>query len=393
MILDIFSELQRSAAWSREGERDLIESTLQQARLADELGYGCWWSVEHHGGGSFSLSSTPELFNTMVAANTSRIRIGHSGVLSPVKINHPIRIAERAAFIDVVSGGRLELGLARSAGCEWDTFEVDGPSTRDQLIELLRMLPQMWNSESFSWDSKWVKIPPRNIVPKPLQRPHPPLWQTCTSPQAFNIAGQLGVGAIGTVLLAPIDNLSELRKAYREGIEACTEPAGEVVNDQFAVFAFVHCAETREDAVRQAAAEGVLWYFNTAPVIFQTPRSILINEVRGHLAPNDAGSRVSTDQPVVAEDLDRDDPIPVIRLLNRHALGEKLDLEETFEVLDQLDSVIIGDPDTCLRKMKRYADIGVDRLMCFQQFGGLSQDAVMQSIRMVGTELLPKVSS
>jgi alkanesulfonate monooxygenase SsuD/methylene tetrahydromethanopterin reductase-like flavin-dependent oxidoreductase (luciferase family) len=393
VILDMFCELQRAAPWNRQDEATLIAETLEQARLADELGYGCWWSVEHHGAGSFSLSSTPELFNVLVSQHTSRIRIGHSGVLSPVRINHPIRVAERSAFLDVVSGGRLEMGLARSAGAEWDTFEVDGPSTREQMAELLRMLPRMWNDERFSWNSEWVNIPERTFVPKPLQQPHPPLWQTCTSPEAFSGAGRLGVGAIGTTLLAPIDNLKTLHAAYRAGLEACTEPAGETVNDNFAVFAFVHCAETREEAVRRAVANGVLWYFNTAPQIFQTPRSILINEVRGALAPNDAGSRVSTDKPVIREDLDRDDPLPIIRLLNRHALGEELDPEEAFDVLDELDSVIIGDPNTCLRKMKRYADIGVDRLMCFQQFGDVANDAVMDSIRLVGTELLPKVGT
>src|SRR5439155_19321207 len=234
MILDIFCELERAAPWARENERELILQSLEQARLADELGYGCWWSVEHHGAGPFSLSSTPELFNTLVAQGTRRIRIGHSGVLAPVQINHPIRVAERAAFLDIVSDGRLEMGLARSSGCEWDAFGVDGPKSRAQMGELLRMLPKMWNSETFSWESEFVSIPERNVVPKPLQRPHPPLWQTCTSPEAFEMAGSLGVGALGTVLLSPIENLRTLRASYDSGLAACTDPAGDFVNDAFA---------------------------------------------------------------------------------------------------------------------------------------------------------------
>jgi alkanesulfonate monooxygenase SsuD/methylene tetrahydromethanopterin reductase-like flavin-dependent oxidoreductase (luciferase family) len=391
VILDMFCELERAPKWSREGERELIEQSLEHARVADELGYGCWWSVEHHGSGAFSLSSTPELFNTLVAQTTSQIRIGHSGVLSPVQINHPIRVAERAAFVDIVSGGRLEMGLARSSGNEWDAFEVDGPSTRDQLGELLRMLPKMWGDGPFSWKSPWVTIPERNVVPKPLQRPHPRLWQTCTSAEAFKMAGTLGVGALGTVLLAPIENLGTLRASYREGLAACIDPAGETVNDCFTVFAFVHCAESTDAAIRSRAAESALWYVNTVPQVFQTPRAVLIDAVRGSLAPSDAGAWVSTDKPVDAADIDRDDPVPVIRLLNRQILGEELDPQETFEVVNELDSVIIGDPETCFKKMQRYAHIGVDRLMCFQQFGGIANEDVLNSIRLVGKELMRKL--
>ena len=384
-----------SASWSepngRAGERDLIQQSLEHARVADELGYGCWWSVEHHGSGGFSLSSTPELFNTLVAQATTQIHIGHSGVLSPVQINHPIRVAERAAFVDIISGGRLEMGLARSSGNEWDAFEVDGPSTRDQMGELLRMLPRMWSDQPFSWSSPWVNIPERNVVPKPLQRPHPRLWQTCTSPEAFKMAGSFGVGALGTVLLSPIDNLRALRDSYREGLDSCVDPAGETINDSFAIFAFVHCAESTEAAIRSGAAESALWYVNTVPQVFQTPRGVLIDAVRGSLAPSDAGAWVSTDKPVDAADIDRDDPVPAIRLLNRQILGEDLDPEEAFEVVNELDAVIIGDPDTCLRKMRRYAGIGVDRLMCFQQFGSVANDDVLNSIRLVGKELLPKL--
>jgi alkanesulfonate monooxygenase SsuD/methylene tetrahydromethanopterin reductase-like flavin-dependent oxidoreductase (luciferase family) len=393
MLIDMFSELQRAQPWAREHEAQVIDDALIQARLADSLGYDCWWSVEHHGAVEFSLSSTPELLNLMVAQCTSALRIGHSGVLSPFTINHPIRVAERTSFLDIVSGGRLEVGLARSAGAEWDAFGVDGGVTRDQMRELFTMLPRMWNDEKFSWDSDLIRIPVRNVVPKPVQRPHPRLWQTCTSADAFRMAGELGVGALGVTLLTPLDNLETLHQDYRDGLASCVAPAGDTVNDQFGIFTFVHCAATREEAIRSRAAESVLWYVNRMPQVFETPRKLIIDGIRGVLAPGAADAWATTGHEEIAGEMDPEDPVPVIRLLNRQALGYELDPEEAFEVLEPMDSMVIGDVDACLTKIRKYVDLGVARLLCFQQYGWLSQDDVLGSIRRIGEEILPAVSA
>src|SRR4051812_29052743 len=110
----MFTEIQDPRPWTDDHEHRRIVQALDQAKLADEMGYGCFWQVEHHGGGEFSLSSAPELMLTAIAQHTRRIRLGHSAVLAPFRFNHPIRVAERAAYLDHLSGGRLELGLARS---------------------------------------------------------------------------------------------------------------------------------------------------------------------------------------------------------------------------------------------------------------------------------------
>jgi alkanesulfonate monooxygenase SsuD/methylene tetrahydromethanopterin reductase-like flavin-dependent oxidoreductase (luciferase family) len=122
MILDVFSELQPARPAPEVDARALFEQALEQAELADRAGFGCWWAVEHHTAPEFSLSSAPELVLTAIAGRTRRIRLGTSGILSPFRINHPVRVAERAAWVDVASNGRLELGLARSGGAEWETL-------------------------------------------------------------------------------------------------------------------------------------------------------------------------------------------------------------------------------------------------------------------------------
>lgn len=395
LILDLFSELQKAEAdWRGDHEQAVFDEAIEQARLADELGFGCWWTVEHHGATEFSYSSSPELVVTALAQHTERLRFGHSGILAPFAINHPLRVAERAATMDRLSGGRLELGLARSGGNEWDTFGVDPETSREQLREALLMIPQMWTQDAFSWKSDLLEIPERNVVPKPLQSPHPPLWQTCTSPESFELAGRLGVGALATTLMSPLETLSELIAFHERGLEQCTEPAGGFINRQRSVFTFMHVAETREEAIASRAGEQALWFVNAAPRVFQVPRSIWIDAIRGDFSSSDpAATRSVTDDPGSVRDDDLDDPVPVIRLLNRQKAGLELDPVEVFEVLEPMESVVIGDVDACIEKAKGYAAIGVDRLMALMAFGALPQEKVLSSIRLAGKHLIPALAN
>ena len=164
MIFDIFSELQWPGASGPEDYRASYTQALEQAKLADELGFGCWWAVEHHGTPEFSLSSAPDMMLLAIAQQTERIRLGHAAVLAPFNINHPLRVAERAAFLDVMSNGRVELGLARAGGAEWETFGVDGDRARAEVTEAFRMIPQMWREGPFKWDSEIASIPERDIA-------------------------------------------------------------------------------------------------------------------------------------------------------------------------------------------------------------------------------------
>jgi alkanesulfonate monooxygenase SsuD/methylene tetrahydromethanopterin reductase-like flavin-dependent oxidoreductase (luciferase family) len=388
LILDIFSELQRARPWAPDHERRLLGDAIEQARLADELGYGCWWNVEHHGAPEFSYSSAPEMMPVLLSQHTKRIRFGHSGILAPFAINHPVRVAERAAFADLASGGRLELGLARSGGAEWETFGVDPETSREQLREALHIVPRAWTEERFSWKSELIEIPERDVVPKPLQRPHPPLWQTCTSPESFEMAGELGVGALATTLFTPLDSLRLLFDHYAKG-RSRLAPCSQVVNGQRAVFTFMHCCETREEAIASRAAEHALWFVNAAPRVFQVPRNIWIDAIRGDLQDNAPAATAAIQAPeALPTDEELDDPHPIVRLLNRQARGLPLDPVEAYEVLEPVESVVIGDVDLCRRKLEGYRALGVDRLMCLMQFGALPQERILASLRTAGEAFL-----
>jgi alkanesulfonate monooxygenase SsuD/methylene tetrahydromethanopterin reductase-like flavin-dependent oxidoreductase (luciferase family) len=390
MILDIFSELQRPGPRGPGYEQRVFADSLEQAILADELGYGCWWAVEHHGSPDFSYSSAPDMALAVISQHTQRIHLGHSGVLAPFDINHPMRIAERAAFLDNVSGGRLELGLARSVPYEWEAFGADPDETREQVREALEMIPKMWQEGPFSWESKHIKIPPREVVPKPLQCPHPPLWVTSATPEGFENAGRMGVGVLGTVMLTPLAHLRVLVEHYRRGAAEC-EPIGEVANSQTAFFGFVHCAETTDEVIASGAAEAILWFMNAQPEVFGVERAHWLDTIRKD-APlwGNIDSHIEPGQQQVVGDLD--DPVPVIRLMNRLHAGQEIDPVEAYEALLPIDSVIIGDPDACRDKLARYADLGVDRLMCLMQLGHLEHEHAMRSIRTTGKLLIPELA-
>mgnify|MGYP002527474389 CR=1 FL=1 len=169
--------------YEKGSEKTVSLNAREQIRMAGELGFDTAWAVEHHFLEEYSHSSAPELFLTAVAMQTTKIRVGHAAVVCIPEINHPIRVAERAAFLDILSGGRLELGTARSSTwTELGGFEVDPDTTKAAWDEYVRVLPMMWTQERFSWEGICFSTPERAILPKPIQDPHPPLWVTVTSP-------------------------------------------------------------------------------------------------------------------------------------------------------------------------------------------------------------------
>ncbi|MDY7231067.1 LLM class flavin-dependent oxidoreductase [Hyalangium rubrum] len=389
MKIDIFCEMMKPKMFFGEGqEHALILETLEQARLADELGYGCWWQVEHHGAPHFSYSSAPEMMLTAIARSTRRMRVGHSAVLAPIKVNHPMRIAERAAFLDHLSEGRLELGLARSTLPEWRVFNVEPDDVRRQLQQAFEMIPKMWTQERFSWSSPDFTLKDVAVVPKPFQKPHPPLWQAVGTPSGFEQAGRNGVGVLLTTVSTPIAAVEEMLEVYRREIKRCT-PVGQTVNDQVALFTFVHCAETEREAIEHGAAAAAAWYINTAFTFFEAREHMMrtIDEMTA-AAERDPTSPLAAYAKLTAEKASAPKS-PTTALLDRLVAGEQVSNEEVYEILNADAAVIIGDVASCRKKMQRYKDIGIDRLMCFQQVGHLPHEHIMNSIRLVGEHLIP----
>src|SRR5438309_1405221 len=174
MRFGIFYEHQLPRPWSDGDEHELYQQALEQVELADRLGIDYVWEVEHHFLEEYSHSSAPEVFLAACSQRTKRIRLGHGIVQLPVEFNHPVRVAERIAALDLVSDGRVDFGTGESSSqAELGGFGVDRDLKRDEWDEALDAITRMFVEVPFAgYDGRFISMPPRNVVPKPVQKPH-----------------------------------------------------------------------------------------------------------------------------------------------------------------------------------------------------------------------------
>jgi alkanesulfonate monooxygenase SsuD/methylene tetrahydromethanopterin reductase-like flavin-dependent oxidoreductase (luciferase family) len=222
--------------------------------------------------------------------------------------------------------------------------------------EALDLVVGAWTHDVFAWEGRYFRLPPRRVLPKPLQKPHPPLWMASTSPASHEIAGRKGLGLLSFTIGVPPEELANRIRLYRDGLREA-KPAGLFVNDRAATFTMVHCAETTDEARRNAAAS-VMWYFR---------RSIeLIASVAAWQEGRELGSY---------------DYTRMLRELNLR--------DVTFELLDDMDAVIVGDPVRCIEKVRRYRDAGCDQLLCLMQPYDIAPEKVTRSIELFGRYVIP----
>lgn len=334
-------------------EADLYNQVLAQAELADEVGFDYFWTVEHHFLHEFSHSSAPEVFYGAVSQRTKRIRIGHAVALLPGQYNHPIRVAERAAVLDILSGGRMDLGTGRSSTLiEMEAFEVDPEETKPQWEEAIRMIPRMWTEDPFSHQGTYYNIPPRSIIPKPVQTPHPPLWVACSQPSSFKAAGEMGLGAL-CFGLGGYKVLEERVAAYRQGLKNAN-PVGSFVNNQIAALCITHCGETDEEAQEIAGPQGA-WFATTAAEGVYKPW-------KGKHVPESYKFSIESTQERV---------------------------QTTVEDHLKSGAFAMGTPDTVIKVLKGYQEVGVDQVLCFMQMGNLPHQKIMDSIKLFGRYVIP----
>jgi alkanesulfonate monooxygenase SsuD/methylene tetrahydromethanopterin reductase-like flavin-dependent oxidoreductase (luciferase family) len=245
MKFGLFYELSVPRPWTRESERTVYNNALEQVKLADELGFDQVWAVEHHFLEEYSHCPAPELFLTACAMVTKTIRVGHGIVVCVPEFNHPIKIAERTAVLDILSGGRLEVGTGRSATwTELGGFRADPDITKKSWDEFVRCLPKMWTQETYAYEGEFWSMPERTIIPKVYQKPHPPMWVAVTSPGTELDAADRGLGSLGLTFGQFAEQERRIAE-YRRRIQLC-EPVGDFVNDQVSTVNFLYCHEDDE---------------------------------------------------------------------------------------------------------------------------------------------------
>lgn len=252
MQFGVFYEHQIPRPWRDGDEHRLLKEALEQVELADRLGIEYAWEVEHHFLEEYSHSSAPEVFLAACSQRTKNIRLGHGIVQMPPNFNHPARVAERIATLDLVSDGRVEWGTGEaSARQELEGFNIDYMEKRDMWLEATRETAKMMCMEPYpGYQGKYFSMPHRNIVPKPLQRPHPPLWVACSNRDTIRLAARMGIGALTFAFVDPSEAKYWVDEYYTTFKNEC-EPLGRAVNPNVAMVTGFMCHEDSQVAVER----------------------------------------------------------------------------------------------------------------------------------------------
>ena len=231
MKFGIFYEHQLPRPWRDGDELKLFQDALDQVELADRLGIDHAWEVEHHFLEEYSHSSAPEVFLAACSQRTKNIRLGHGIVLMPPGYNHPARVAERIATLDLVSNGRAEFGTGESSALlELGGYRVPVDKKRDMWRETLEQCLNMMTMSPYpGFKGEYFEMPCRNIVPKPVQKPHPPVWVACSNRETIKLAARLGIGALTFAFVDPAEAKQWVDDYYRILKEECV-PIGHAVN-------------------------------------------------------------------------------------------------------------------------------------------------------------------
>jgi len=236
MKFGIFYEHQIPRPWDARSEHRIYREALEQVELADRLGIDYAWEVEHHFLEEYSHSSAPEVFLAACSQRTKTIRLGHGIVLMPPGYNHPARVAERIAALDLVSDGRVEFGTGESASIlELGGYRVPVAEKRAAWQEALEQCLNMMVMAPYpGFDGQYFSMPCRNIVPKPLQKPHPPVWVACSNRETIKLAAKLGIGALTFAFVDPAEARQWVDDYYRILKTECV-PIGHAVNANIAM--------------------------------------------------------------------------------------------------------------------------------------------------------------
>jgi alkanesulfonate monooxygenase SsuD/methylene tetrahydromethanopterin reductase-like flavin-dependent oxidoreductase (luciferase family) len=368
----ILYEHQLPQPWEEGAEHRLLQEALEQVALADRLGFHAVWAVEHHFLEEYSHSSAPDVFLAACSQRTKDIRLGLANLPLPPGYQHPVRVAERAGTLDLVSDGRVELGTSEtSTGAELGGFGVDRASRRAQWDEALHVLSRMMVEEPFAGiDGRSVSMPPRNVVPKPLQKPHPPLWVACSRRETVRLAAEKGLGALGLSFVEPEDAKVWVDEYYEILSSDRCVPAGFAVNPNVAVAVpmMVHADEA------QAIERGIdgAHFFGYALAHYA---------VFGQHEP----ARTSIWEEFLARREDVGFARSIIAADDQGPLGVKV-LKHGLASLRGA----IGTPDQLRELARRYEEAGIDELIFVVQAGRTRHDHIMEALELFAAEVMPE---
>ncbi len=253
MKFGIIYEHQLPRPWNEGDEQKLFNDALEQVEVADRLGIDYAWEVEHHFLEEYSHSSAPEVFLAACSQRTKNIRLGH-GIRQVIpQYNHPARTAEVIATLDLVSNGRVDFGTGESsAELELGGFRIPVHMKRKIFMESVEQIANMLTMDPYpGYKGQFFEMPCRNIVPKPVQRPHPPLWVACSQRETIRMAARLGIGALTFAFVDPSEATEWVEEYYRIIKSDECVPIGHAINPNICMVSSFSCHHDRETAIQR----------------------------------------------------------------------------------------------------------------------------------------------
>ncbi len=353
MKFGLMTQIQMPRPWPDGAEPLAYAHMLEQAEAAEGAGFEYFWITEQHFFLEIGHSPCPDMLLAAVSQRTRRIRLGFAVVL--MTVNHPFAIAERIATLDVLSGGRVEFGMGRgSTPYMVEGFGVDPAEGREIAREATEAVLRMFERDPFpGYKGRYFDLPARHVLPRIVQRPHPPLWIAASNFETYEHAARLGVGVIGVTR----NSVSESRKViarYRERIRGDRSGfIGKHPNEHAAAFALA-CVHEDDRVGRDVACAAARWY--------NGDNDAELNHVRFATAGG----------------------LEAVRAKFRSRSNDEL-IEDGM--------AIGGNPDTVCRAVEKWAEAGLDQMIFVLQAGRTGHDQVMRSIELIGQHVMPRFTA
>ncbi|MGA0601585.1 LLM class flavin-dependent oxidoreductase [Caulobacter sp. KR2-114] len=361
MRFGVFYELQLPKPWGPGDEARLFHEALQQVVLADRLGYDFAWEVEHHFLEEYSHSSAPEVFLSAAAALTKRIRVGH-GIRQVIpNYNHPARTAEALATLDILSNGRLEFGIGEGATrLELGGFGIPAKEKRALALEAGGAIADMMVMEPYpGFEGRGFPMPCRNVLPKPMQSPHPPMWMACTNRDTIKVAAQNGLGALAFSFVDPAEARNWAQIYYDIIRSDQCVPLGHSVNANLAMVSNFSVHRDRAEAIRRGQ-EGFEFFSYAINALVAHD----VRPGRSTLFEDFQKARGARDEEIIA----------AARMAERNANG-------------------IGTPDDIRDHIRAFQEAGVDQVIFLQQCGRNRHDQICESLELFAAEVMPEFAA
>jgi alkanesulfonate monooxygenase SsuD/methylene tetrahydromethanopterin reductase-like flavin-dependent oxidoreductase (luciferase family) len=354
---------------SRANEAQVFSDMVEQAKLADELGFDCIWSVEHHCLTQYAHLSAPESFLAFIAGATKNIHVGHGVVCLPFNMNHPIKVAERVATLDLLSKGRLHFGVGKGGTIqETGAFGTKMEDVTPQVDESMYLIPKMWMQETIEHHGL-INIPERPIHPKPYQDPHPLMYMACTRDDSLDTAGSRGLGALVMGFTGP-DEIHRKNEIYRAAWKnrKPEDQVGYRPNQHLAALCPAVILEDRERA-RRVGIRGQRFFAESIRYWYA-----------GGEKPN-------------IDDLDADAQLALLKKSEDNLVAylgeEKIPVTVVQTDNYQVDEDAYGTIDQAIRYVERLEAAGADEILFLVQMGTIPHDVTMTTIRNIGEHLIP----